>query len=376
MKICYLANASSIHTQRWVKYFADKGHEVHLISPRPFDGDIENVKLHLLKRYSQIRILSFMANLPFEIFQVRKIIKKIKPDIVHAHYIATYGFHAALTKFHPLVLSVWGSDVLVAPKKSYFVKMMVKYALKKADIVTATAKFMKGYLVKEFKISEEKIIRIPWGIDLKIFHRGYEKEVKKLREELDIPYDAPVIISNRALSPKYNIHLIVESMPYVIKNYPNAVFIFIRGYGTEEFEEKLIRLAKNLGVNKNLKIIPKLISPREMAVYLNLSDIMISIPSTDQFASSVMEGMACGTIPIVSNIEAYKQYLEDGKNAFFVSLNDPQELAKKIICAIDHLPKLKDKFYRLNKKIIEEHENWEKNAIKMEELYEKLAGGK
>lgn len=374
MKICYLANAVSIHTQRWVKYFADKGREVHLISPRPFDSDIENVKLHLLKRCSQICILFFIANLPVEIFQIRKILKKIKPDIIHAHYVADYGFHAALMNFHPFVLSVWGSDVLVAPKKSYSAKMMVKYALKKADVVITTAKFMKGYLVKEFKISEEKIIRIPWGIDLKIFHRGYEKEVKKLREELDIPYDAPVIISNRHLSPKYNIHLIVESIPYVIKNYPDVVFIFIRGYGTEEFEEEIIRLAKNLGVNKNLKIIPKLVSPHEMAVYLNLSDIMISIPSTDQFASSIMEGMACGTIPIVSNIEVYKQYLEDGKNAFFVSLNDPQDLAKKIIYAIDHLPKLKDKFYKINRKIIEEYENWEKNAIKMEELYEELAG--
>ena len=38
MKICYLADAGSIHTQRWIKYFADNGHEVYLISPRPFGG--------------------------------------------------------------------------------------------------------------------------------------------------------------------------------------------------------------------------------------------------------------------------------------------------------------------------------------------------
>jgi len=106
MKICYLANADSIHTQRWVKYFADRGHEVHLI-----------------------------INLLIEIIQIRKLIKKIKPDIIHAHYVADYGFHAALTNFHPFILSVWGSDVLVAPRRSYFIKMMVKYALNKSDII-------------------------------------------------------------------------------------------------------------------------------------------------------------------------------------------------------------------------------------------------
>jgi hypothetical protein len=31
MRICYVADGTSIHTQRWVNYFAGKGHEVHLI---------------------------------------------------------------------------------------------------------------------------------------------------------------------------------------------------------------------------------------------------------------------------------------------------------------------------------------------------------
>lgn len=32
MKICYIGNSQSIHLQRWVKWFSEKGHEVHLIT--------------------------------------------------------------------------------------------------------------------------------------------------------------------------------------------------------------------------------------------------------------------------------------------------------------------------------------------------------
>lgn len=49
MKICYLADANSIHTQRWVKYFAERGHDVHLISYNP--AHINGVKIYGFTKY-------------------------------------------------------------------------------------------------------------------------------------------------------------------------------------------------------------------------------------------------------------------------------------------------------------------------------------
>lgn len=379
MKICYLANAKSIHIQRWLKYFADNGHEVHLISQESFgDCNIKNVKLHLLERLRpQIRVVSFPANLFFGVIQVRRLIKKINPDIVHAHYIADYGFHGALSRFQPFVVSAWGSDVLRTPKgkiKSNISRYTVPYALKKADAITTTAEFMKEYLTKTFNVSENKIVRIPWGIDLRIFQCGYEEEVKRLKEGLDIRAHSPIINSNRGMEPKYEIGTIIEAVPYTLESRSDAIFIFIRGYGSSEFEDKMKTKAKKIGVADNTRFISKLLTPEEMAVYLNMADVLISIPKTDQFGSSIMEGMACGVIPIVSNIGVYKQYLIDGDNAFSVNPENPKEIAEKIIYYIEH-PEIKEKFYTVNRKIIEEKEDWNKNAKKMEELYEKLLRG-
>jgi glycosyltransferase involved in cell wall biosynthesis len=376
MKICYLANAESIHIQRWVKYFAENGHEVHLISPRSFGNkSIKNVKLYLVKElHSQIRSIRFIffpMNLLLGIIQVKELIKKIKPDIVHAHYIGEYGLHGALACSQPFIVSAWGSDVLRAPKKSKLSKYTVPYAIKKADVITTTAEFMKEYLIRTFNVPGGKIIRIPWGIDLKIFHRGYEEGVERLKESLGIGANSPIILSNRHMDQKYEIQSIIDSIPYVTKKYPNAIFVFIRGYGSIEFENEMKVRAEKLGVINNTRFVSIRITPEEMAVYLNMADVFISIPKTDQFGSSIMEGMACGAIPIVSDIKVYGQYLEDGKNAFFVNPEKTKEVAEQIINCIEH-PELKEKFYKINRKIIEEKEDWNKNAKKMEELYEKL----
>ncbi|MCD6109003.1 MAG: glycosyltransferase family 4 protein [Thermoplasmata archaeon] len=366
MKICYIGNAKSIHVKRWTKWFVEHGHEVHLITDR-YD-EIERVKIH------NVKLGRTPVTFIIEAMQVKKLVKKINPDILHAHYVTSYGFFGAFANYHPFVASVWGSDVLRDAKESFVKRMIVKCALKKADIITFTAMFMKNYIAKEFRLPRSKMVRIPWGVDLRIFHRGYEEEVKKLRKKMGIKGDTLVIISNRHMHPKYEIRSIIESIPYVIEKYPKVTFIFIKGNGEESYEKEMEKLASNLGVKDNVKFISKHISPIEMAIYLNLSDILLSIPKTDQFARSIMEGMVCGVIPIVSDIEVYKQYLKDKKNAFFVNPDNPREIADKIIYCIKH-SELKEAFYNINRKIIEENEDWNKNAKKMEKLYEKVIGG-
>ena len=365
MKICYIA-PEGIHTKRWVEYFAERGHEIHLITLMA--EDIQSAKIYPIK--TKAPKLSPL----FKAIRIRNLVKKIKPDILHAHEVVPFGLYGALSGFHPFVVSVWGSDVLRAPKESKISGYIIPVIFKKADIITTTAEFMREYLNNAFKAPKSKIIRIPWGIDLKVFHRGYEEEVKRFKESLGIGVSSPIIISNRHMNPQYEIQSIIDSIPYVTKIYPNVLFVFIRGYGSPDFENEMKVRAKKLGVINNIWFISRHIPPKEMAVLLNASNMFISIPKTDQFGSSIMEGMACGAIPIVSTIKVYEQYLEDGKNAFFVNPESPEKIAEKIIYCIEH-PEIEEKFYKINKKIIEKNEDWDRNAKKMEELYENLLKG-
>ena len=255
---------------------------------------------------------------------------------------------------------------------SKYKRFKIEHSLKKADVITATAKFMEEYLYTNFNVSKNKYIRIPWGINLEIFKRGYKKEVKILRNELDIKEDYKVIISNRAMKVSSNIEKIIDIIPQIIEINPKTVFIFLKGYGTVQFENKMRKKAENLGIMRHIRFISKDISTKEMAIFLNLSDLAISILDTDQFACSIMEPMACGVIPIVSKIGVYQQYLKNYKNSFFVDQNNPKNMAEMINYAISNIKILKDSFYQINRKIIEKNEDWDRNARRMEELYEKL----
>ncbi|MGD9118479.1 MAG: glycosyltransferase, partial [Dehalococcoidia bacterium] len=173
-------------------------------------------------------------------------------------------------------------------------------------------------------------------------------------------------------SEYYRIEQIVRAMPYIVAKNPGTILILLKG-GTKDidFEARIDNIINELGIENNVRLIQQELSPTEMAVLYNASDVLVSIPKTDLFAISIQEGMACGVIPIVANLEVYQQYLIDGENGYIVDPQYPQQIAEKIIHCIEH-PELRNDFYKINRKIIEENENWDKNMVKMEALYDSI----
>ena len=109
MKICYLADARSGHVRRWVEYFA-KEHEIDLITLAYTKKEDTFVPEEVYKKMN-VRVHKVSKKMPFLLFapfKIRRLIKKIKPDIVHAHYVTQYGFCGAFSGFHPLIVSPWG----------------------------------------------------------------------------------------------------------------------------------------------------------------------------------------------------------------------------------------------------------------------------
>ena len=366
MKICYLADAGSIHTQRWIKYFADNGHEVHLISFRSLgDCNIKDVKLHLLKRLRpQIRFVSFPINLFFEVIQVRELIKKIKPDIVHVHYIARYGV-LGLSGFHPLVATGWGSDILIAPKKSKIAKKIVKYTLKHADLFTSDSNYLRDVAIGYGAPSNNSYV-INWGVDFKVFNPFSKPAKNELKANLNV---CPIVISTRSFEYVYNIDIIIKAIPFVLKKVPNVKFILKNGYGTKGPE--LMNLTRKMGVADYTIIIDKMEDYDKMPYYLNMSDIYISVPSSDSTSVSLLEAMACGLPVIVSDLPANREWVKDGWNGYIVPTRDEKALADAIVNLLMDGEKRKI-FGKRNYELVKEKADYEKNMKIMEELYESL----
>ena len=118
MRLCFVGNPGSIHTQRWVGHFAQAGHETHLVNlgPQParkFDWpgpQHHNLPAPPMAPMPGLRgVIMLMARRR----ALAALLKQIQPDVLHAHSVADPGWFAALSGFHPFVLTAWGSDVLL-----------------------------------------------------------------------------------------------------------------------------------------------------------------------------------------------------------------------------------------------------------------------
>src|ERR1700682_2326769 len=107
MRILFVGDAGSIHLRRWLEHFRDRGAEVHVATFQPCS--IEGVTLHLLPRYGLGKLGYFFA-----LRTLPRLQDLLRPDIVHAHNVTSYGFLAAKSGLHPLIVTAWGSDVLIA----------------------------------------------------------------------------------------------------------------------------------------------------------------------------------------------------------------------------------------------------------------------
>jgi glycosyltransferase involved in cell wall biosynthesis len=369
MKICFFGNLQSIHLQRTARSFVYKGHEVYIITREP--SEIADVHVHVFVSHS---ISSFFYKIPiiarlfcslhkyFEINRLKKFINKINPDLINAHFLTDYGISASKLNFHPLVITCWGSDILIAPAKfgEKHVKEMEK-ALTRADLVIVTSRYMKEKLIKMG--IKKNIIVNPSGVDVSQFN-PCGKKINTIKEKFG---SKKIIISTRNLEPIYDVECLIKAFSYVIKQ-NNNVILLICGGGS--LENNLKRLANNLGMDKYIHFLGN-ISYERMPDYLRSADIYVSTSLSDGTSISLLEAMACGVFPIVTDIPGNRPWVTYGKNGFLFEKGDYDKLSELILKSISREDMIKNAA-KINQEIINEQGNWEKNSRAMEETYSEI----
>ena len=354
MKICYLADGQSIHTKRWCDHFSKLGHEVHLITFR--EAKIENTTVHFVNP-GKISVEGGNWRVLLKIGAIKKILADIKPDLLHAHYATSYGIAGALTAFHPYIVTALGSDVLISPQNSLLYRILIKYALRKADWVTGMAEHMKEAMVK-LGINDDKINVVLFGIDPQVFNHNNRKV-----SETDF-----VITSTRNFEPVYNIELLLNALNLVKEKIPNLVVNLI-GQGTLRI--KLEKMAADLGLNEKIRFHGKL-AQDEIAKTLNGSHLFITTSFSDGNNVSLTEAMACGCVSIATDIPANRIWIKEGVNGFLVPTDRSEILADKILYVYRNYKQIQEKSTAFSDRIIAEKALWSANMKLVENKYREL----
>lgn len=239
---------------------------------------------------------------------LKSIIKEFQPTIIHVHQANSYALMTVLanTMRIPIVLTTWGSDILLLPKKGFLYRAMVRYVLKKAVVITADANYMATAI--HDLIGKKEVIIANFGVAIDTNTTDIARK--------------KIIYSNRMHAPLYQIEKIILECARFLKENPDWS-LKIAGQGLNSFSlEKLA--AENLSTG-SYQFVGFLSSDENKANYHSAS-IYVSIPTSDGTSISLLEAMAYGCIPIVSDLPANKEWITHLENGIISSENLTKDL--------------------------------------------------
>jgi glycosyltransferase involved in cell wall biosynthesis len=356
MKICYLANAGNPHTGKWVNHFSHQGYEVHLISFEEPRGVAQGVVVHKLRtRWVSSNLRYFTVT-----DQLRRIIKAIRPDLLHAHYAAGYGTLGRLARFRPYVLSVWGGDVFEVPAKSLLHRALIKRNLASADLVCSTSQFMADHT---HRYHDGPIALTPFGVDCDKFKPfdndgGNQKEI--------------VIGTVKSLEEKYGISYLIESFALVAAKYQGPLTLRLVIAGEGALKEKLRGLARKLGIAEVTEFLG-FVSNSDVPKLLNSFSVFVAVSVLDSetFGVAVVEASACGLPVVVSDVGGLPEVVHNGITGLVVRRRDIQATAAAIYRLVQN-ETLRDELGAAGRRLVKANYEWSENASRMEQLYQSL----
>jgi len=364
MKIVLFGPGNSIHMERWIKWFKKRGDELFFIT------NISNPNISkeqiVLPHENHRTIPGYFTFRTYQnIKRAKKIVKKIDPDIVHIHYISNYLPYNV--DFSPIISSAWGTDVFRVSRGDYGYKFALRN-INRSELVTTTSDVLVDLINEKYNYPKERILKFSWGIDLDIFYQKNEEEVRKLKKKLEIRDNKTVFISPRGLNEPYRPEYVIDSFHKVSKRKNNIHLIVLYGTTRPERFDAIKNYIQNLN-NPNITLIDHLLDSNTLSLYYSISDYYIGVPVTDQLSAALLESMACGCIPIVSDLPPYGEVIINGKNGYVI--NAKRKLVDSIEMALDEMDK-HDKWRGKNRALISEHHNWDIQAKMMYSIYNNM----
>ena len=274
----------------------------------PFDIEVISNSDSFLKSKQRITLVDFSLYKLKNWFRtprvIRNQIKEFNPDVIHIHQANSVAFYSILANRRlrkPVVLTAWGSDILLNPKKSILLKWMVKYILRNVDACTSDSTFMA---------EEIKRLCTSKSFPIEICNFGVAESTIQIEK-------GNIIYSNRTHNPLYRIEEVIHSFNrFIQKDIGEKWKLIIAGRGSET--EKLKELVIELNLTKEVEFVG-FVDAKANSIYYSQAQFFISLPESDATAMSLLEAMYYKCVPILVDLPANKEWVKNGKNGIIVA---------------------------------------------------------
>lgn len=257
-------------------------------------------------------------------------LERVKADWIHAHYLTSHGTLAWLATQWlgapgKLAGSAWGSDILVTPARGGLMRWVTRQVLKACALTTSDSEHMAWHMRA---LGAGEVMTFPFGLET--------------LPDLPAPDHklSHVFFANRGLEGVYAPQRVLAVFAAIAVEWPGSELVVAN---TGSLRPELERLAEQAKLRDRIKFVGRLDAATQAAYYTR-ARWYLSLPTSDSVAVSVLEAMAHGCIPILSDLPANHELVRHGENGLIlprggmVSLADLQPLLKNrdAIARVNH----------------------------------------
>ena len=368
LRLAYLANPNETHTRRWLRWFAERGHEVTIVvapevsvEPGMPDGvrvahwpPYESGRLKPLRYVAARRVL-------------RPLFREIDPDVVHSHYLTTYGWLAWLAGARPYGITAWGSDLFFDLPASRRNAIFGRIALRGAAFVTADSRDLLRACV-DAGARAERAAFVQFGVEVARFAAPPDPA---LRTRLGLD-GRRVVFSPRTIMPLYNHEVVLRALAQL----PEDVHLLMSARAAYPDELGRIEgLVAQLGLRDRTTVLDG-IAYEEMAAHHRLADAVVSVPTTDGTPVTLFEAYAAGVPMIASDVPSLREWLGEVTPQFLVPVGDVAATARALREALDLDPAERAALSARLRAIAAEHGDHDRSMRNVEAMYRSAAEGR
>lgn len=328
MRALLLADANSPHVQTWVRGLAPHLSRVLVYSFARPAGDwyraLENVEVASLgvsarsigrSSFDPRKLRYLLARR-----EIERLAERFAPDLVHAHFASSYGLAGARVGRHPLVVSVWGSDVFRFPRTSWLHRRWLTRVLATADGILATsrasAEALRAYTKKDVTV-------LPFGVDVDRF------APRSLGRE---PKDVLTVGAVKHLERDYGIDVLIRAFARLHRDREGTLRLVVAGEGSER--KRCRALVTSLGLDGVVELVGR-IEHASVPDFLARCDVIANPSRFESFGVSVLEAGAAGLPVVATRVGGLPEIVEHEKTGLLVPSDDEVALAGALARLLD-----------------------------------------
>src|SRR5688572_20937869 len=368
MRFLFVADGRSPIAQNWIRFFAERGDEVYLASTfacaldfplsgfevipvafsgfknaaqRPGTAPARTVRLRTaIRQWFGPLTIRRAAN------QLRGLIERVKPDLVHAMRIPYEGMMAAdAYNGTPFVLSTWGNDFTLHAPSTRLMSHYTRWTMQVADALHADCR-RDVRLAREWEFGHGKPALVAPG------NGGIRTDIFYPPEH---PVEEPVIINPRGFRSYVRNDIFFKAIPLVLAKRPDARFMFSLMAGEPQAEQWI----KELRIGHAVELLPPM-SHSKMAKVFRRAQVVASPSIHDGTPNTLLEGIACGCFPIAGDLESIREWITPNENGLLFDATDPQSIATAIVTTIEN-KNLRSNAAGLNQEMIATRAEYQQN---------------